>query len=157
MSIDTPTNIHAAATIFATPDMGPPALSQVPAGDPPRLSELPAFNSLGCTVFDVRALGSGVPGAWLIKLDYPFAQSQGTVHVTEFAYFDPDGVPIGTIVDALVVIHIDDTFKLVVSYLLSSAMPSPTPLHVTFVDFDVTPSVQRMIAPPFPLPPPLSP
>src|SRR5687768_12414273 len=56
MAIETPSNIHAALTIYATTDMGPASPTPLPANDPPRFDELPAINSLGCVAFDLRQI-----------------------------------------------------------------------------------------------------
>jgi hypothetical protein len=152
MSIDARSNVHAAATIYASPDMGPPGSNPVPVSDPPPVAELPAVNSLGCSVFDLRALIPSAIGVHLIKLHYPLASSQASVHVMPFAYVASDGSSVGSLPDLQFVVHIDDTFKLVISLAPAAEATIAVPFHILFISFDPTPIVERMITPPFPVP-----
>ena len=153
MAIESANNIHAALTIYAATDMGPASPTPVPANDPPRFDELPAVNSLGCVAYDLRQLfGPHAVGGYLVKLDYPLSSSQCAVHVTPFGYFTPDDMPIVPEPGRQYVIHIDDTFKVIVSLAVHGHDIAFGPTHVTFINFDPIPTVERLTPATGPLP-----
>ena len=153
MAIESQSNIHAALTIYAATDMAPACPTPLPANDPPRFAELPAVNSLGCVAYDLRQLfGPQAIGGYLVKLEYPLSSSQCAIHVTPFGYFTPDDMPVVPEPGRQYVIHIDDTFKVIVSLAIHGNEIAAGPTHITFINFDAIPGVERLTPASGPLP-----
>jgi len=146
MAIEVMSNVHAAFSVFAQRrDL------QLPRHlASPRLSDLPQVASLGCSVFDVSG-DTGVPGTYLIELDYPLAAEQCACHLTPFTFFAGDDidspVPAPSPSFLQFVAHLDDTFKVVFvnGFDQDRCDVVAGPFHCSFLNFAATVQTEPLL------------